>query len=217
MKKLKISDTIDSIIFDFDGVIADSLKDQEKAWKTAADEVGVNDNIKRTLINNLYDGMSGTRMFIGLELNQAMKEKLRKKKDQYWGNIKKNTPLFENASKVLNELSKCFKLGIATSSSRNYVEMILSRESILNNFTAIITDDEVKRPKPNQEILIELLSNKLKSLPQRALYFGDSQTDYELGKNANIEFILFGHMENYWTKGLTRCYNWSDIESLFFD
>ncbi len=87
-----------------------------------------------------------------------------------------------------------YLLGIVTGKSRG-AWTITSSKSNLGSFEVVVTDDEVKNPKPSPEGTLLALST-LGLSPSQALYIGDSLADLEAAQAAKV---LFGAA--VWPKG----------------
>lgn len=100
----------------------------------------------------------------------------------------KSSRIYEDTKYVLDILKKSsFKLGIVTNTSQDAAETILSKHSLRNYFSTVITRNHVCYVKPNPE-MIELATVKLKSEP--LFLIGDSSLDAEAAKNANVKSII---------------------------
>ena len=83
-----------------------------------------------------------------------------------------------------------FRIGLLTSSCREYAEKILRRFNIRGYFDAILARDDVEYPKPNPTHALELL--KLLNVSARdAIFIGDHLSDMECAVKSGMKFILF--------------------------
>jgi len=83
-----------------------------------------------------------------------------------------------------------FRIGLLTSSCREYAEKILRRFNIRGYFDAILARDDVEYPKPNPTHALELL--KLLNVSARdAVFIGDHLSDIECAVKSGMKFILF--------------------------
>jgi HAD superfamily hydrolase (TIGR01509 family) len=64
-------------------------------------------------------------------------------------------------------------LAVATSSERRTAERHLSHAGLLDRFTALVTRDDVERPKPHPDIYLEA-ARRLGAAPERCIAFEDS-------------------------------------------
>jgi HAD superfamily hydrolase (TIGR01509 family) len=69
-------------------------------------------------------------------------------------------------------------LAVATSSERRTAERHLTKAGLLDRFTALVTRDDVERPKPHPDIYLEA-ARRLGVAPERCLAFEDSNIGLE--------------------------------------
>lgn len=82
-----------------------------------------------------------------------------------------------------------FKLGIATSNVRKWVEMILRKNGILDCFSQIVTSDDVSHPKPDPEVYLRAAA-QLHSDVNQCLAFEDSVAGATAAISAGIRTIV---------------------------
>ena len=76
--------------------------------------------------------------------------------------------------------------GIATSNSRELVDLIIEKHKIKDFFTSIRTSCEVAKGKPSPDIYL-LVAKDLQVEPSRCLVFEDVIQGVMAGKNANMK------------------------------
>jgi len=79
-----------------------------------------------------------------------------------------------------------YLLGIVTGKSRGAWH-ITSARSDLGSFDVVVTEDDIRNPKPSPEGLLTALE-ALKISPSQALYVGDSLLDLEAARRAHVAF-----------------------------
>lgn len=84
--------------------------------------------------------------------------------------------------------SSGYKLGIGTSLDRTFVYQILAKFSIQNEFTAIVTGDQVKHGKPDPATYLQV-AKALSVNPHECLVFEDAQSGVESAKAAGMYCI----------------------------
>lgn len=185
------------LAIDFDGVVADSMPAQARAWSRTAEEVLGEDlppeevkEVRQLLLRNLFAGKAGERMFDGVPVSARHQRALRHHKDEIWKEIRNDTPLVDGTADVLPRLAERFPLAVATTAPRPYVTAVLRREGLLDLFRAVVTDADVPRPKPAPDMLREIGRRLDVELPHLAMV-GDSATDARLARAAGCPFVLF--------------------------
>ena len=168
------------IIFDLDGVLINSLKNMNYAINQ------VNKEMKLNISFTEY------KKFLGLPFEIIMKKIGIKKNIK---KIKKNYQKYskQSLSKIfikkkllynLKKLSKIYKIAVFTSKDKVRSNKILKKYKI---FDYIVSSDDVKKGKPNQEGLIKI-KKKFKVSSSQCIFFGDSVYDYKASKSAKIAY-----------------------------
>lgn len=142
---------INAVIFDFDGVIGDTMADNFRAWKNAFSSYGVE---IQPLDYYLLEGMGRfeiARHFIDkYDLDLLVEQDVVSAKEQFYK--------LNNSFKVYNEIYDIFQLlsinniktAIVTGASRNRINETLDR-TILNQLSVLVTADDVVNVKPHPE------------------------------------------------------------------
>ena len=82
-----------------------------------------------------------------------------------------------------------FKLGVATSNARQWVEKILQKNNIISYFSAIVTADEVSKPKPDPEVFLRCAC-ELNADVAQCLVFEDSVAGATAAISAGMRTIV---------------------------
>jgi HAD superfamily hydrolase (TIGR01509 family) len=101
--------------------------------------------------------------------------------------------LFPGAEEVVRRTKNDykFKVGLVTNTPRENVRKILGHFQLANHFDVVMTGDDVKRGKPDPEIVIKACE-RLKVQPERAVLVGDTKADFQAGKAAGCFVIGMG-------------------------
>lgn len=186
---------IKAIIFDVDGVLVDSRNANVALFQNILRKAGYSESSREEIL-----------LYFHLPLWQAL-EKLtgsnnQKEIERVWNLAKdplmRDNTLLEFPDKlehILEELHKEYKLAIVTSRIRVGIEDIFNAREIKHLFDAVVTFEDVKNPKPHPEPLL-LILEKLKLSSNEAIYIGDSATDIEAAKGANMRSIYLSPMKH---------------------
>jgi len=214
-KVINIRSEIKVIVFDFDGVIIDSMKTQEEAWKDAIYSVKdeLESNQSNGVLNNFWLGKAGKDIFFGLNINPNIEMKLRSKKDEIWNKKKNTIKLFNGADSTLKKLSEHFILAIATTAHRKYVEEHLEKNDIRGLFSMILTNTDVKNPKPSPDLL-NSIARTIQISMSSMIMIGDTENDALMAKQAECKFYMFSGniIENPKPTNVRVLTNWSFLE-----
>ena len=142
---------IEAIIFDFDGVVGDTMNDNFVAWEQAFSSF----QVKITQIDYFLLECMG-RFQIADELMKKHhmmdinKSELVNRKEQYYA--KHHTfKLYPEIMDILSLIKEnCFKIGLVTGASKSRIQNTIDK-ALLNYFSIIITSDDVENGKPDPE------------------------------------------------------------------
>src|SRR3954469_3042604 len=147
---------IAAIVFDLDGVLVDS----EQVWDAArrdvvADHGGTwRDEATRDML-----GMSAPewsryvveRLGVALEpeeVNRAVVAALLREYDE-------RLPLLAGAREAVERMAARWPLGLASSSNRPVIDLVLDRMGVTERFAATVSSEEVGRGKPAPDVYLE--------------------------------------------------------------
>jgi HAD superfamily hydrolase (TIGR01509 family) len=147
--------TVNAILFDFDGVLADTEPHHHAAWNEALasfgihvgweeyrrDWVGVADSV---MLESLGRRATPPKALSELKTLHPDKRRILQRR------IAQVELISPELRRLLSDLDG-FRLGVVTSSSRSEIEPILAREGVLGLFGACVYGDEVMRLKPDPE------------------------------------------------------------------
>jgi len=147
---------LQAIIFDFDGVIADTEKLHLRAFQDVLGKRGI--DLCAQEYYNRYLGLDDAGVLralapqCGLALGDTRLEAmLREKAERYGELIEGSAALFDGVNERVRAWSRQIPLAIASGALRGEIERILQRHDLLECFTAIVSADDVARGKPAPE------------------------------------------------------------------
>ena len=178
-----------TIIFDFDYTLADSSNGVIDCVNFALAKLGLpiapEDAIRRGIGLSLEETLV---MLAGERNRGSYEEFLRLFVERADEVMVDATILFESVPGVIQSLkAQGIGLGIVSQKYRSRIETILERESLLDCFDVIVGGEDMAAFKPDPSGLLTALG-RLDSLPANSLYVGDSVTDAETAKRADVPF-----------------------------
>lgn len=180
------------IVFDWDGTLMDSTGHIVNCMQQA---------ISKLALEPLED--SAISHIIGLGLNEAAYalypdistetiEQLANTYREIWLNSPRETPLFDNARNLIQQLAdQDYLLGVATGKSRRGLNKVLQSTALEPLFHATRCADEC-HSKPHPQMLEELMDH-LGVEPKNTLMIGDTEYDLQMAHNAGADGLGISH------------------------
>lgn len=199
------------IIFDFDGVLVDSMKNNLRAWREALAPYNV------TIKDSAYYQIEGltpqkvVNTFLAAS-DGEVKNIVAKKEEIYAEGPRSN--LYEGMREFLFALKeRGLPLAVASGGGRTRIENALNDHEILDCFDVIITADNVKNGKPHPEPYLRALEG-LNCNPEQALVIENAPLGVDAAKAADLYTIAVGSTlsQKYLTKADHFC---SDHKTLY--
>ena len=161
---------IDTVLFDFDGVVADTEPSYDLFWNSKAEKFNLGfENFAAMIKGETLRNILGEYFKCASDSEKAA---IAKDLDAFEQEMPyKEIPGSANFIRILKE--RGFKLGLVTSSSMHKMKYALVKLGLENCFDAIVTGDSVKAGKPNPQCYITA-AQMLKSDPSNCAVFEDS-------------------------------------------
>ena len=204
---------IDTLIFDFDGVIIDTETPDFQTWQEVFHAHGV--EFEMGWWTQFIGGsVEVSEIFQKLEDRSGSpvdRSQLREHKRNRYLEIVRGNPLLPGVLDYIREAKQLgLKLGVASSSFRSWVEGNLENRGLLKYFDAIAAADDVAHVKPNPELYLRVIS-QLGARPENCLAIEDSANGVTAAKQAGIYCIA---VPNPMTKDLALDHADLRLESL---
>ena len=179
---------IDALIFDFDGVILDTETPEYETWQDVYRSYGV--ELDRSIWSRVIGG--GTDQFdpydhleelVGARLDRAAVQRSRRRR---YSSIVEASSLLPGVLDYIDEANRLgLKLGVASSSSRDWVEGHLVERGLLPHFRCVVTQEDVASVKPDPALYLVAME-QLGTSPGRALAIEDSFNGLTAAKRAGM-------------------------------
>lgn len=182
-----------AIIFDKDGVLIETFDSYLQAYIKVLSKIGIkiiaNDVAKRY-------GMKGPEIIKqiaqekGKNITDEQIQELTREKDRLYKKFsEKNIKLLPGAKKLLTYLkNKNYKIGIASSSTKELIEHMMKVTKIENYIDATVDGFEVKFSKPDPEIFLKC-AEKLEMEPENCIVIEDSIHGINAAKRAGMKCV----------------------------
>jgi HAD superfamily hydrolase (TIGR01509 family) len=186
-----------AVIFDFDGVIADSETIHLRSFNDVLAPLGV--HLEERDYYNKYLGLTDRDMFIALaderlvpNDSEKLEELLRQKKQRFKTLAESATAIIDGVPDFLRMLEKNnILIAICSGALLAEIEMILDHAGLRQTFPIIVSADQVEKGKPDPEGFI-LTLEKLQQLtdhpiqPQECIVVEDSHWGLEAAQAAGM-------------------------------
>jgi HAD superfamily hydrolase (TIGR01509 family) len=180
---------IEAVVFDLDGVVVDS----EQVWDDVREELAKerggrwHDRAQADMM-----GMSSPEWsaymhdVIGLPESPAEinDEVVRRMIERYGESL----PLLDGAIAAIHGLAARFTLGVASSSNRSIIELVLERAGVAGLFAAVVSSEEVARGKPAPDVYLEA-ARRLGVEPERCAAIEDSSNGLRAAHAAGMRVV----------------------------
>jgi HAD superfamily hydrolase (TIGR01509 family) len=180
---------IDAVVFDLDGVLLDS----EQLWDEAREELARerggrwHEGAQRDMM-----GMSSTEWsrymhdVIGLREppEEISVEVVRRMARRY----RERLPLLPGAVEAVERIAARWPLGLASSSNRPLIDLVLEVSGMGRFFRATVSSEEVPRGKPAPDVFLEA-ARRLGVAPERVAVVEDSENGILAGSAAGMRVV----------------------------
>lgn len=185
------------VIFDMDGVLADTGPIHLKSWIMIANELGI--KITKKFFKETFGQQSIPimRKLAGPNINQLEIEKFASLKEKYYRDMVKDEikplPGVITLIKLLKE--KKFKLAIGSSGPPENIDLLLNGLKIKQYFDVIISAKDVKKGKPAPDVFL-IAAKRLNIAPKRCLVIEDAPVGLEAAMRAGMKSIALTTTHN---------------------
>ncbi|MGM5482412.1 MAG: HAD family hydrolase [Nanobdellota archaeon] len=181
---------INTIIFDMDGVIVDSVPLHLGIWREVAQKYGIE------IEDKLFDDLNGMdtphiskRLIEKFSLNTSVDEMSSLKRSISSEKLQKGVNLFPGVKDAIGNLKKLgYRIGLATMTPRIHVESTLGSNILELELDQIITDDDVSNPKPAPDVFLKC-AEKLGKEPYQCVVVEDSLNGISAAKAAGMKAV----------------------------
>ena len=144
-----------AVVFDLDGVLIES----EQVWDAAREELvrergGKWDERATTdmmgMSSKEWSSYMHDRLGVPITPAEINDDVVRRVAAAYQDHL----PILPHAIETVQELARRWRLGVASSSNRPIIELVLDRMGVRNCFDAVVSSEEVERGKPAPDVYI---------------------------------------------------------------
>jgi len=176
------------ILFDLDGTLIDSTEAILESFHRALDVhktgLDVSDSMITSQIGHPLDVM-----FAGVGIaGELVDAHVDSYKLHYREISRQKTVVLPNAVEAIEEASKIARLGIVTTKTGQYSQVLMEHFGVMDYFEVLVGREHVENPKPHPEPILKALG--LLNVGKDAVWMiGDTRLDIEAAKRAGIESV----------------------------
>jgi HAD superfamily hydrolase (TIGR01509 family) len=180
---------IEAVVFDLDGLLIET----EEIWDEVREEV-VRERGERWTETAQRDmmGMSSTEWsrymhdVLGVpdapeQINELVVERMAER-------YRSSLPLLPGAVEAVQRIAARWPLGLASSSNRPLIELVLELSGLAPHFQAVVSSEEVARGKPAPDVYLEA-ARRLGVNPSRAAAVEDSEAGIRSATAAGMRVV----------------------------
>jgi beta-phosphoglucomutase len=183
-----------TILWDMDGVIADSYSFHFAAWQETFAKGGVKFTKEKftKLFGTRNDFIIGSIM--GRELSERnVKIMVQEKEEIFRRKVAGNIKPFPGAVRLLNAIKKGnFKLGLVSSAPKENIDLVLRELNLEGIFDCVVFGQEVSESKPSPQIYL-LAAKKLEVTPNDCMVIEDSPLGVKAAKTAGMKCLAIAN------------------------
>ena len=186
-----------AVIFDLDGTLADTSGDLINAANACFRDLGLGNLLSKE--TDRLTALRGGRAMLTLGFSRVsgfgeadILAQYPKLLAHYGANIAEETALYPGAVEAIENLtSDGFKIGICTNKPEGLAEKLMHTLGVRQLFGALLGADTLPVKKPDPEHFYETV-RRTGGDPARACLVGDTVTDHDTARAANVPSILVG-------------------------
>ena len=178
-----------AVIFDLDGVLMDS----EPLWNQAKEAL-VRDSGGRWrdeapvammgMSSPEWSAYLRDELAVPLDAEAINREVVRRMEEGY----RRSLPLLPGADGAVRALAERWPLGLASSSNRELIDLVLELSGMERFFRVTVSSEEVPRGKPAPDVYLEA-ARRLGVAPQRCAAIEDSENGIRSAKAAGMRVL----------------------------
>lgn len=192
---LPASPRLQAVLFDLDGVVADSHPIHERAWKALFQEQGLDPSSLN--VDFIYGGRSRNdilRHYLG-PLSDSELRSHGRRKDELYHSLAHDLELKAGLLRVLDQLDGAgLRYALASSAGKRRALQTLRKFGIKSRFAVILAGEDVDARKPAPDVFL-LAAARLGVAPQNCLVVEDSVAGVQAARAAGMKCLGYAPAE----------------------
>jgi HAD superfamily hydrolase (TIGR01509 family) len=190
---------ISGIVFDMDGVLIDAKDWHFEALNRALSLFGFEINRYEHLVT--FDGLPTKKKLEVLSRDRGLPNKLHDfiddLKQAYTVELifRHCKPMFQHEYALARLKQSGYKLALASNSIRRTIELMMDRANLLKFFDLIVSNQDVKQPKPHPEMYLKA-TEALGIAPKECLVVEDNEKGFAAAEAAGCHILKVGSVHD---------------------
>jgi len=178
------------VIFDMDGVLADTAPQHFQSWQAIEDRLGVRVSYDDFRVAFGRPNHEGIPILLHRHVSpEEIKEMDRLKEEAFRDIVRESLQPLPGVVRLIKELSaRGVRLAVGSSGPRENIEMVLSTLCVASYFGAIVSGWDVARGKPDPEVFLKAAAG-IGVDPRRCLVFEDVPVGIQAAHAAGMKCI----------------------------
>lgn len=183
---------IETVFFDLDGTLLDTLPDLTSALNHLLQEEGHDPLLPEAIRSLIAEGAASLirLAFRGDKPPELFERRIDRFRELYRTcYLCEQTRPFDGIESLLDRIeAEGLKWGVVTNKLKAMTEPLLERFGLLERASAVVSMDECQKGKPDPSSLL-LACQRAGVSPERCLYVGDAPKDIEAGRRAGMKTV----------------------------
>jgi HAD superfamily hydrolase (TIGR01509 family) len=187
-----------AVLFDFDGVLADTENHHIAAWQRTLTALGweVPDEVAARSAE-IDDREFLRELFTQHEIEGGDIEGWVRKKQALTIRLLRDAPrIYPGVAELVRQLRGRARLAVVSGTWRENVDAVLESPALSGAFELIVSKEDAERVKPDPEAYL-LALKRLRISPARAVAIEDSPTGLTAARSAGIACLAVGHRREF--------------------
>jgi beta-phosphoglucomutase len=183
-----------AVLFDFDGVIADTANVHVAAWQRTFGVMGwIESDETCSLAAEIDDRAFVTEVFARRKIKGGDVDGWMARKQELTLQLLRDTPrVYRGVGSLIERLRARFRLGVVTSTWRGNVDTVLDASGLAGAFEFVVAKEDVAAPKPDPEGY-RLALARLKLPGSDVVALEDSPSGLSAARGAGLRVLAIGH------------------------